>query len=291
MREIKIVPSITQRDKILEKYFNDINSLKETNPLSNEEEIELTHQIKSGNQKAIDKLCMANLRFVISVAKQYQNQGLSLPDLINEGNIGLVKAATRFDDTKGFRFISYAVWWIRQSILQAIADQANTIRLPMNQVGYINKIKKITHQLEQEFNREPTEEEIIKQCNNIPRERAEIAIKNLKNKTISLDIPVLEDSEEITLADVVSDNSFPVPDNDLMIESLKFEIKRSLSTIPKKRREVIELFFGLSGKEPMTTEEIARITNSTYEAVRQTKHEAIRQLKNNFRRKNLVGYL
>jgi RNA polymerase primary sigma factor len=286
MRQLKISKSITNRETAsLDKYLQDIGKEE---LISAEEEVELARRIRSGDQRALDKLCRANLRFVVSVAKQYQNQGLSLPDLINEGNLGLIKAAQRFDETRGFKFISYAVWWIRQSILQALAEQSRIVRLPLNQVGSLNKIKKETSRLEQKFERTPSADEIAAALE-IPEYKIDAALK-ISTKYISMDAPLAED-EETKFIDVFVDEDAPYTDAGLMRESLAQEIQRSLSTLSDKERDVINLYYGIGIPHGLTLEEIGARFDLTRERVRQIKEKAIRRLKHNSRSKLLKSYL
>lgn len=286
MRQLKITKSITNRETAsLDKYLQDIGK---EGLITAEEEVELARKIRGGDQKALDKLCRANLRFVVSVAKQYQNQGLSLPDLINEGNLGLIKAAQRFDETRGFKFISYAVWWIRQSILQALAEQSRIVRLPLNQVGSLNKIKKETSRLEQKFERTPSADEIAEALE-IPEYKIDAALK-ISTKYISMDAPLIED-EDTKFIDVFIDEDGPYTDSGLMYESLSQEIQRSLATLSEKEREVINLFYGIGVPHGLTLEEIGAKFDLTRERVRQIKEKAIRRLKQNSRSKLLKSYL
>ena len=255
--------------------------------ISIDEEVELAQSIRKGDQKALDRLTRANLRFVVSVAKQYQNQGLSLPDLINEGNLGLIKAAQKFDETRGFKFISYAVWWIRQSILQAIAEQSRLVRLPLNQLGSVNKINKVLNKFEQENERRPTIEEIADQIN-LPEEKIEEAMK-ANGKHISVDAPFSE-GEDNNLLDVLVNNDAPMADKALVAESLKSEINQALQILNERERNVIEAFFGINQQE-MTLEEIGSKYGLTRERVRQIKEKAIRKLRNNTKNKLLKTYL
>ncbi|MGK9477551.1 sigma-70 family RNA polymerase sigma factor [Melioribacter sp. OK-6-Me] len=283
---MKITKQFTNRESIsLDKYLQEIGKVELLTP---EEEIELAIKIKKGDQKALEKLVKANLRFVVSVAKQYQNQGLSLGDLINEGNLGLIKAAKRFDETRGFKFISYAVWWIRQSILQALAEQSRIVRLPLNRVGALNKIGKAYSNLVQEFEREPNAEELAEQLNMDVSEVAD-AIKNA-GRHVSMDAPFSQ-GEENSLLDVLPNDEVPSPDQTLMSESLKKEIERALSTLTDREAEVIKLYFGLNGEHSLTLEEIGEKFNLTRERVRQIKEKAIRRLRHTSRSKNLRAYL
>ena len=287
MRQLKIAKSITNRENAsLEKYLSEIGRLE---MISAEEEVRLARLIKEGDQNALDKLTKANLRFVVSVSKQYQNQGLSLPDLINEGNLGLIKAARRFDETRGFKFISYAVWWIRQSILQAVAEQSRIVRLPLNQVGSLSRIHKAFNKLEQEFEREPSQEEIAAMVE-LPLEKIADALR-ISGKHVSMDAPFIQ-GEENTLYDVIENAESPRADVHLMIESLKKEIERSLSTLSDREREVVRLFFGIGTiSQPMTLEEIGEKFDLTRERVRQIKEKAIRRLRHKQRSKLLKPYL
>jgi RNA polymerase primary sigma factor len=286
MRQLKISKSITNRETAsLDKYLQDIGREE---LITAEEEVELARRIRSGDDKALDKLVKANLRFVVSVAKQYQNQGLSLPDLINEGNLGLIKAAQRFDETRGFKFISYAVWWIRQSILQALAEQSRLVRLPLNQVGSLNKIKKATSRLEQEFERPPSVEEIAQKLD-IPEHKLDKALR-ITTRYVSMDAPIAEDEDTKFLDVFVSDDT-PRTDNNLMRESLNKEIQRSLSTLTEKERDVINLYYGIGMNHGLTLDEIGAKFNLTRERVRQIKEKAIRRLKHTSRSKLLKAYL
>jgi RNA polymerase primary sigma factor len=287
MRQLKITKSITNREsQSLEKYLQEIGKVELITP---EEEVKLAVRIKQGDQKALDKLTKANLRFVVSVAKQYQNQGLSLPDLINEGNLGLIKAAQRFDETRGFKFISYAVWWIRQSILQALAEQSRIVRLPLNKVGLTNRIQKAYSTLEQEFEREPSAEELA--------ELLELDIEEVSStlgiaaRHVSMDTP-LSEGEENTLIDVLENpNAERAETNIEHKESLKQEIDRSLRTLTERQKEVICFFFGIGVDHPMSLEDIGERFNLTRERVRQIKDKAITKLRSNTRSKMLRSYL
>lgn len=286
MRQLKITKSITNRETAsLDKYLQDIGKEE---LITADEEVQLAQKVKQGDQLALEKLVKANLRFVVSVAKQYQNQGLSLPDLINEGNLGLIKAAKRFDETRGFKFISYAVWWIRQSILQALAEQSRIIRLPLNQVGSLNKIKKATSRLEQQFERAPSAEEIAEKLE-IPDYKIDAA-KKITTRYISMDAPLTQDDETKFLDVFVSDDS-PHTDDILMKESLAREIQRSLATLTKKERDVINLYYGIGMPHGLTLEEIGAKFDLTRERVRQIKEKAIRRLKHTSRSKLLKAYL
>jgi len=274
MRQLKITRSITNRESAsLEKYLADIS--KEP-MITADEEARLARLIKAGDQKALDKLTKANLRFVVSVAKQYQNQGLSLPDLINEGNLGLIKAAKRFDETRGFKFISYAVWWIRQSILQSIAEQARIVRLPMNQIGSLSRITKAFSKLEQEFEREPTADEVAA-VTDMPIDKVSDALK-VSLKHVSVDAPFAH-GEDSTLLDVMESTDTPRTDMNLINESLKQEVERSLHGLSEREREVLILFFGIGDNQPYTLEEIGMKFNLTRERVRQIKEKALRRLR------------
>lgn len=285
MRQLKITNQITRRDtKALEKYFHEISKV----PLiTADEEVELALKIKEGDQNALDKLVRANLRFVVSVAKQYQNQGLSLSDLINEGNLGLVKAAKKFDETRGFKFISYAVWWIRQSILSALAEQARTVRIPLNKIGHLSKINKATSYLEQENERKPTVKELADYLE-MPLHRVKSSLK-AKGRATSMDAP-LKEGEKSTLYDVMTADESPKPDKKLMLDSLKTEIKRALNTLSPKEADVITKSFGI-GEKPMSLTEISYHHDLSRERVRQVKHKALRKLKSNSRSKILKSYL
>ena len=286
MRQLKITKQITNRaSKSLDKYLQDISKLS---MITAEEEVELAQRIKKGDQKALDKLVTANLRFVVSVAKQYQNQGLSLSDLINEGNAGLVKAAKRFDETRGFKFISYAVWWIRQSILQAIAQQARIIRLPLNKIGSISKIRKAYSYLEQEHEREPNAHEI---ANNL-----DLSVKDVKQSVsvsgrhLSMDAP-FQEGETSNLYDVVQSDESPRPDAELMKNSLNVEVNRALSTLSEKEAHVIKHFYGINVKQPKSLQEIGERVGLTRERVRQIREKGIRKLRHTSRNKVLKTYL
>lgn len=286
MRQLKIIKQVTNRETpSLDKYLHEIGKIE---LLSAEEEVELARRIKKDDSDALDRLIKANLRFVVSVSKQYQNQGLSLPDLINEGNLGLIKAAQRFDETRGFKFISYAVWWIRQSILQALAEQARIVRLPLNKIGSINKINRTLQELEQKFEREPTPEEIAIMLKVAP-EDVKDAIKN-SSRHISMDAPLTFD-DDVTMHDVIAKKDFDGPDLGLINDSLKKEIERTLSTLTDREGDIIRLYFGLNGKHAHTLEEIGQEFGLTRERVRQIKEKAIKKLKNTTRSKNLKSYL
>jgi RNA polymerase primary sigma factor len=283
---LKIVKQFTNREsQSLDKYLQEIGKVDLLTP---DEEIELAIRIKQNDSLALEKLVKANLRFVVSVAKQYQNQGLSLGDLINEGNLGLIKAARRFDETRGFKFISYAVWWIRQSILQALAEQSRIVRLPLNRVGALNKIGKAYSSLEQEFEREPNPEEIAQELNMDINEISDTL--KVAGKAVSMDAP-LSQGEENRLLDILESTDQPSPDSELISESLKNEIERALSTLSEREAEVIKLYFGLNRESAMTLEEIGEKFNLTRERVRQIKEKAIRRLRHASRSKNLRAYL
>ncbi len=285
MRQLKITQSITNRESAsLDKYLQEIGREE---LVSVEEEVELAQRIRKGDRKALEKLTRANLRFVVSVAKQYQNHGLSLPDLINEGNLGLIKAAEKFDETRGFKFISYAVWWIRQSILQAIAEQSRIVRLPLNQVGSVNKIIKVQHQLEQANERRPSVDEIAAIVD-LPEEKVEDALK-VNTRHVSVDAP-FADGEENSLLDVLPNADAPMADSELVMESLRNEINRALLTLSERERRIIEAFFGINQPE-MTLEEIGEKYGLTRERVRQIKEKAIRRLRHNTKNKLLKTYL
>ena len=285
MRQLKITKSITNRESAaLDKYLQEIGR---EDLLSTEEEIELAQRIKKGDRKALDKLTKANLRFVVSVAKQYQNQGLSLPDLINEGNLGLIKAAEKFDETRGFKFISYAVWWIRQSILQAIAEQSRIVRLPLNQVGSVNKINQLQNKFEQEFERRPNSSEIAERID-IPEDKVIDAMK-ANGKHVSVDAP-FSDGDDNSLIDVLADSDIPMADNELVMESLRKEIADALHTLNERERNVIECFYGINQPE-MTLEEIGDRYGLTRERVRQIREKALRKLRKNTKNKQLKSYL
>lgn len=283
---MKIQRQYTSRDaQSLDKYLQEIAKVP---LLTSDEEIELAKKIKQGDRKALEKLINANLRFVVSVAKQYQNQGLSLGDLINEGNLGLIKAAERFDETRGFKFISYAVWWVRQSILQALAEQSRIVRLPLNRVGTLSKIGKTYAQLEQEFEREPTAEEIAEELK-MELKEIDVALRNA-GRHVSVDAP-FSSGEENTLMDVLENPNNASPDSQLMTASLKQEIDRALNSLTKREADVVKLYFGLEGTHAMTLEEIGEKFNLTRERVRQIKDKAIRRLRHVSRSSNLKAYL
>ena len=286
MRQLKITKQVTNREsKSLDKYLQDIGKIQ---LITAEEEVELAQRIRAGDQQALDKLTTANLRFVVSVSKQYQNQGLSLPDLINEGNAGLVKAAKRFDETRGFKFISYAVWWIRQAILQALAEQSRIVRLPLNKIGAINKINRAYSHLEQTHERAPSAEEI---ANNL-----DLSVSNVKQsmkisgRHVSMDSP-LKEGETSTLYDVVSSQESPKPDADLMRSSLIIEINRALDTLSEKEAVVLRHYYGIDKKQPMSLQEIGDSFGLTRERVRQIKEKGIRRLRHTSKSKVLKTYL
>lgn len=287
MRQLKITKSITNRDSAsLDKYLQEIGREE---LITAEDEVELAQRIKQGDQIALEKLVKANLRFVVSVSKQYQNQGLTLPDLINEGNLGLIKAAQRFDETRGFKFISYAVWWIRQSILQAIAEQSRIVRLPLNQVGSLNKIKKTFSKLEQEFEREPSADEIADSLDITKDKVTDSAL--ISGRHISMDAPFGNDEEGGNLLDVLSNADAPLTDVLLMNESLQKEIFRSLSTLSEKEKEVIILFYGIGITHPLSLEEIGEKFELTRERVRQIKEKGIKRLRHSSKSSLLKAYL
>ncbi|MEY3644715.1 MAG: hypothetical protein RLZZ207_1410 [Bacteroidota bacterium] len=286
MRQLKISKQITNREsQSLDKYLQEIGKV---DLLTADEEVVLAKRIREGDQLALEKLTKANLRFVVSVAKQYQNQGLSLGDLINEGNLGLIKAAQRFDETRGFKFISYAVWWIRQSILQALAEQSRIVRLPLNRVGSLNKISKTFSELEQKFEREPSPEELAE----VLEVSASEVVDTMKisGRHVSMDAPFVQ-GEENSLLDVLENDGDEKPDDGLMTDSLRKEVQRALSTLTSREADVITLYFGLNGEHAMTLEEIGEKFNLTRERVRQIKEKAIRRLRHTSRSKTLKPYL
>ncbi len=286
MRQLKITKQVTNRETAsLDKYLQEIGKV---DLITAEEEVELAQKVKQGDQLALERLTKANLRFVVSVAKQYQNQGLTLPDLINEGNLGLIKAAQRFDETRGFKFISYAVWWIRQSILQALAEQSRIVRLPLNKIGSINKINKAFAFLEQSHERPPSAEEIAKELDMTINDVKE-SMKN-SGRHVSMDAPLVE-GEDSNLYDVLRSGESPNPDRELIHESLRTEIVRALETLTPREADVIKLYFGLGENHPMTLEEIGETFDLTRERVRQIKEKAIRRLKHTSRSKILKTYL
>ena len=283
---VKITKQYTNREsQSLDKYLQEIGKVDLLTP---EQEIDLAQRIKKGDQKSLEKLTKANLRFVVSVAKQYQNQGLSLGDLINEGNLGLIKAAKRFDETRGFKFISYAVWWIRQSILQALAEQSRIVRLPLNRVGALNKIGKAFSTLEQEFEREPSASELAEELDMSLFEVADTL--KISGRHLSMDAPFAQ-GEDNRLLDVIQDERQPAPDSILMDESLKEEVQRALATLSDREAEIIRLYFGLQREHSLTLEEIGEKFNLTRERIRQIKEKAIRRLRHASRSKNLRAYL
>jgi RNA polymerase primary sigma factor len=286
MRQLKISKQITNREsQSLDKYLQEIGKVDLLTP---DEEVELAKRIREGDQQALEKLTKANLRFVVSVAKQYQNQGLSLGDLINEGNLGLIKAAQRFDETRGFKFISYAVWWIRQSILQALAEQSRIVRLPLNRVGSLNKISKTFSELEQKFEREPSPDELAEVLEVSTSEVVDTL--KISGRHISMDAPFVQ-GEENSLLDVLENDSEDTPDSGLINDSLRREVQRALSTLTQREADVVTLYFGLNGEHTMTLEEIGEKFNLTRERVRQIKEKAIRRLRHTSRSKALKPYL
>ena len=286
MRQLKITKQVTNRETAsLDKYLQEIGKV---DLITADEEVELAQKIKAGDQRALEKLTKANLRFVVSVAKQYQNQGLTLPDLINEGNLGLIKAAQRFDETRGFKFISYAVWWIRQSILQALAEQSRIVRLPLNRVGSLNKISKTFSELEQKFEREPSPEELAEVLEISTGEVVDTL--KISGRHVSMDAPFVQ-GEENSLLDVLENDSEDKPDSGLINDSLRREVQRALSTLTQREADVVTLYFGLNGEHAMTLEEIGEKFNLTRERVRQIKEKAIRRLRHTSRSKALKTYL
>ncbi|UII19055.1 MULTISPECIES: sigma-70 family RNA polymerase sigma factor [Fulvivirga] len=286
MRQLKISKQITNREsQSLDKYLQEIGKVDLLTP---DEEVELAQRIREGDQLALEKLTKANLRFVVSVAKQYQNQGLSLGDLINEGNLGLIKAAQRFDETRGFKFISYAVWWIRQSILQALAEQSRIVRLPLNRVGSLNKISKTFSELEQKYEREPSPDELAEVLEVTTAEVVDTM--KISGRHVSMDAPFVQ-GEENSLLDVLENDLDETPDSELMNDSLRREVQRALSTLTQREADVITLYFGLNGEHSMTLEEIGEKFNLTRERVRQIKEKAIRRLRHTSRSKALKPYL
>ena len=289
MRQLKITKQITNRENLsLDKYLQEIGKEELITP---EQEVELAKKIKGGDQRALDKLTKANLRFVVSVSKQYQNQGLTLPDLINEGNLGLIKAAQRFDETRGFKFISYAVWWIRQSILQALAEQARIVRLPLNKIGNINKINRAFSELEQVHEREPSVDEIAEALE-LSTDEVETSLRN-NSRAVSMDAPLGDESDSGTLYDVLGSKDSQRPDSHLMDQSLKEEIDRALQTLTPREADVLKLYFGIeaTAKTNLTLEEIGMKFDLTRERVRQIKEKAIRRLKHSSRSAILLKYL
>lgn len=286
MRQLKINKQVTNRETAsLDKYLQEIGRV---DLITADEEVALAQRIKQGDREALEKLTKSNLRFVVSVSKQYQNQGLSLPDLINEGNLGLIKAAQRFDETRGFKFISYAVWWIRQSILQALAEQSRIVRLPLNKIGSINKINKAYARLEQEFEREPNVTEIAELLD-ITEAEVKDSMRN-SGRHISMDAPLVQD-EDNNMYDVLKSDEVATPETALLYESLRKEIDRAMSTLSQKEADIIRLYFGLNGSHPMTLEEIGEKFQLTRERVRQIREKAIRRLKQTSRSKILKTYL
>jgi RNA polymerase primary sigma factor len=286
MRQLKITKQVTNRETAsLDKYLQEIGKVE---LISADEEVELAQRIKAGDERALEKLTKSNLRFVVSVAKQYQNQGLTLPDLINEGNLGLIKAAQRFDETRGFKFISYAVWWIRQSILQALAEQSRIVRLPLNKIGSINKINKTYALLEQSNERPPSADEIAKELDMTVNDVKE-SLKNA-GRHLSMDAPLVE-GEDSNLYDVIRSGESPNPDRELILDSLRTEIERSLETLTQREADVVRLYYGLGNQHPMTLEEIGETFDLTRERVRQIKEKSIRRLKHTSRSKILKTYL
>jgi len=288
MRQLKIVKQVTNRETAsLDKYLQEIGRVE---LISAEEEVELARKIRAGDKRALERLTKANLRFVVSVSKQYQNQGLSLPDLINEGNLGLIKAAERFDETRGFKFISYAVWWIRQSILQALAEQARIVRLPLNKIGTINKINRAYSELEQLYERPPSADELAEflECST---EEVRQSLANT-GRHVSMDAPLVDgDESSSSMYDVLPNDALPSPEQDLNKESLRKDIDRSLATLTGREGDVVRLYYGLGGKHPLTLEEIGDLFDLTRERVRQIKEKAIRRLKHTSRSRMLKTYL
>ncbi len=285
MRQLKILKSITNRESAsLDKYLQEIGHEE---LLTTDQEVELAQRIRKGDKRALERLTKANLRFVVSVAKQYQNQGLSLPDLINEGNVGLIKAAEKFDETRGFKFISYAVWWIRQSILQAIAEQSRLVRLPLNQVGSVNKITRELNKFEQEHERKPSVDEIAERVD-LPEDKIADAMK-ANSRHVSMDAPIA-DGEDSSMIDFLAGDSSNT-DKELAIESLKAEVSRILKLLTDKEQKVLRAFFGIDGSPEMTLDEIGEKYNLTRERVRQIKEKALRRLRHNTKNKLLKSYL
>ena len=286
MRQLKITKQVTNRDTpSLDKYLQEIGRVELISP---EEEVVLARKIRSGDSEALKKLVKANLRFVVSVAKQYQNQGISLPDLINEGNLGLMKAAQRFDETRGFKFISYAVWWIRQAILQALAEQSRIVRLPVNKIGSINRINRTFARLEQLYEREPSSQEIADMLEMIPEDVKESLKTN--GRTVSMDAPISAE-EDNNMYDLIQNNDTPSPDKNLINESLAYEIERALNTLSARESKVLKLYFGLGMKHPFTLEEIGEELTLTRERVRQIKEKAIKKIQFTTRCRILKTYL
>ena len=288
MRQLKIAKQVTNRETAsLDKYLQEIGRV---DLITADEEVELARRIRTGDRAALERLTKANLRFVVSVSKQYQNQGLALPDLINEGNLGLIKAAERFDETRGFKFISYAVWWIRQSILQALAEQARIVRLPLNKIGNINKINRAFSELEQQYERPPSAEELAEFLNCSTEEVKQTLAQN--GRHVSMDAPLVESDESSSnMYDVMSGDSMPSPESNLVIESLRSDIQRSLLALTPRESEVLCMFYGLDGRAPMSLEEIGDRFDLTRERVRQIKEKAIRRLKHTSKNKVLRSYL
>lgn len=288
MRQLKIVKQVTNRETAsLDKYLQEIGRVE---LITAEEEVELARKIKAGDKKALERLTKANLRFVVSVSKQYQNQGLSLPDLINEGNLGLIKAAERFDETRGFKFISYAVWWIRQSILQALAEQARIVRLPLNKIGTINKINRAYSELEQLYERPPSADELAEFLE-VSTEDVRQSLANT-SRHVSMDAPLIDgDESSSSMYDVLPNDALPSPEAELTKESLKKDIERSLTALTGREGDVVRLYYGLNGKHPLTLEEIGDLFDLTRERVRQIKEKAIRRLKHASRSRMLKTYL
>ena len=288
MRQLKITKQVTNRETAsLDKYLQEIGRV---DLITAEEEVELAKKIRAGDRKALDRLTKANLRFVVSVSKQYQNQGLSLPDLINEGNLGLIKAAERFDESRGFKFISYAVWWIRQSILQALAEQARIVRLPLNKIGTINKINRAFSELEQQLERPPSADELAEFLD-LSVSEIRTSLQN-NSRHVSMDAPLVDgDESSSSMYDLLPNDGLPGPERALVVESLQKEIERSLSTLTSREGEVVRMYFGLNGKSTMTLEEIGERFDLTRERVRQIKEKAIRRLKHTARSRMLKSYL
>ncbi|MBM3453299.1 MAG: sigma-70 family RNA polymerase sigma factor [Bacteroidetes bacterium] len=288
MRQLKIAKQVTNRETAsLDKYLQEIGRVDLITP---DEEVDLARRIRLGDKAALERLTKANLRFVVSVSKQYQNQGLALPDLINEGNVGLIKAAERFDETRGFKFISYAVWWIRQSILQALAEQARIVRLPLNKIGSINKINKAYSELEQKFERPPSAEEMAEFLGCTTDEIKQSLSNN--GRHVSMDAPLVEgDESSSSMYDVLINDSLPAPESNLVLESLRTDIERSLTALTPRECDVIKLFYGLEGRAPMSLDEIGNRFDLTRERVRQIKEKAIRRLKHSAKNKILRSYL
>ncbi len=286
MKQLKISKQITNREsESLEKYFQEIGRVE---LITADEEVELARRIKQGDQVALEKLTKANLRFVVSVAKQYQNQGLTLGDLISEGNLGLIKAAQRFDETRGFKFISYAVWWIRQSILQALAEHSRIVRLPLNKIGWVTKLHNTLQELEQKFEREPTTAELADALDMTVEEVADTL--KISARQVSMDAP-FSSGDEGSLLDLLEDTNQVTPDHEVLIDSLKMEVNRALSTLTQRENEIVTYYFGLNNQAPLTLEEIGNILSLTRERVRQIKEKAMRRLRYTSRSKSLKTYL